>query len=101
MSGTAVVRILARFKDARCADATHRLSRRRASLCEAGEPDRSNGPHGRLVRQILEKLDRIHRIEWTKCQSGSGLVKIGPILLKFPLIGRLLLFESSHSPPRL
>src|SRR2546426_7390082 len=54
MSFVAVLRILARFKDARRADAAHRVSRRRPSFHETGEPGRSNGSDGRMVRQILE-----------------------------------------------
>src|SRR6266487_3609464 len=50
----AVLRILAPFKNARCADATDRVSRRRPSLHETGEPSRSNGSDGRMVRQIFE-----------------------------------------------
>src|SRR5438874_13352898 len=56
MSRSAVLRILARFEGARCLHPAHHLSRRRPSLSKAGEPSRSNGSDGRLVRQILEKL---------------------------------------------
>src|SRR6266498_976316 len=54
MPCVAVLRILARFKDARRPDATYRLSRRRSSLSGPKASGRSIGSDRGMVRQILE-----------------------------------------------
>src|SRR4029450_6037060 len=54
MPRSAVLRVLARFEDARCADTTHHLSRRGPSLSGPKASGRSIGSDRRMVRQILE-----------------------------------------------
>src|SRR5438874_13457760 len=82
----AVLRILARFKDARCADAAHRLSWRRASLTQTGQPGRSNRSDRRLVRQVFEKIERGHQINRIKRHEQKAIKSAKFSLCCFPLV---------------
>src|SRR5438094_7204302 len=74
MSHSAVLRVLARVKDAWHSDTASGASRRRPSLSQTREPDRSTGSHGCLVRQVSEIIrENSHSLgRTTKTTSNSA-----------------------------
>src|SRR5206468_1206298 len=91
MSCVAVLRILARAKDARCANAAHHLSRRRPPLHRTQAPGRSNGADHRVVRQIFEVATLSSRAESRDLWNKSGAeAKLQQLKRSSSIVGFLL-----------
>src|SRR5437764_10168784 len=75
MAGSAVLRVLARFKDAWCADTTHHLPRRRPHVHQTRASVRSIGSDSPMVRQIPEAIKFECQVVSLILQAGCARIK--------------------------